>query len=70
MLFILAVQSYLFIPFLYNLSHRLTEFNVSLFYRIELIFFKNNVYVDVQAVKLNFIQQLYLQNILIKQDNF
>ena len=40
-LFILTVHSYSFLPFLYNLSHRLTELNVSLFYLIKVIFFKN-----------------------------
>ena len=29
------------LPFLYNLSHRLTELNVSLFYLMKLIFLKN-----------------------------
>ena len=42
MLFILIVHSYSFLPFLYNLIHRLTELNVSLFYLIKLVFFKNN----------------------------
>ena len=41
MLFILTAHSYSFLPYLYNLSHRLTELNVSLFYLIKLIFFKN-----------------------------
>ena len=31
MFFILTVYSYSFLPYLYNLSHRLTELNVSLF---------------------------------------
>ena len=41
MLFIITVHFYLFLPFLNNLSHRITELNVSLFYLIKLIFFKN-----------------------------
>ena len=39
MLFILTVHSYSFLPYLYNLSHRLMELNVSLLYLIKLIFF-------------------------------
>ena len=77
MLFILNVHYYSFLPFLYNLSHRLTEWNVSLFYLIKLIFFKNiswrqpHVNVQaIQAIKSNFMQQVCLQNFLIKQDNF
>ena len=61
LLFILTHLSYL-----YNLSHRLTELNVSLFYLIKLIFFKNIS--RRQATKLNFIQQLCLQNFLTKPD--
>ena len=41
MLFILTVHSYSFLPFSYNLSHRLTELRVSLFDLIKMIFFKN-----------------------------
>ena len=37
-----TVHSYSYLPFLYNLSHKLTELNVSLFYfNIKLIFFRN-----------------------------
>ena len=50
------------LPFLYNLSHRLTELNVSLFY-LKTIFFKNiywwQPHVNVQAIKLNFIRQIF-----------
>ena len=38
MRFIFTVHSYLFVPFLYNLSHRLTELNMFL---LKLIFFKD-----------------------------
>ena len=66
--------SYSFSPYLYNISHRLTELNVSLFYFIQLILFKNiqwkQPHINVTAIKLNFIQQVSLQNFLIKQDNF
>ena len=41
MRFILTVYSKAFLPYLYNLSHRQTELNVSLFYLKKLIFFKN-----------------------------
>ena len=42
LLFILNVHSYLFLLFLYNLTHQiLTQLNVSLFYLIELILLKN-----------------------------
>ena len=71
--FVLTVHSYAFLP--YYLSQRLTELNVSLFYYlITLIFFKNIQWrqpqVNVKAIKLNFIQQVCLQNFLIEQDNF
>ena len=59
------MHSYSFLPFLYNFSHRLTELNVSLCYLIKLIYV-----VNVQAIKLDFIQQVCLQNFLIKQGNF
>ena len=52
MLFVLTVHSYPFLPYLYKLSHRLTELNVSLFYLIELVFVK---IINVKAIKLNFI---------------
>ena len=74
MLFILTAHSYSFLPFLYNLSHRLTALNVYLFYLIKLIFFKNislrQTHVNVQAIILNFFQQDFLQNLLIKQGFF
>ena len=38
--FVFIVYSYSFLSFLYNLSHRLTELNVSLFAVIKLISFK------------------------------
>ena len=40
-LLILKVCSYSFLPYLHNLSHRLTELNVSIFFLIKLIFFKH-----------------------------
>ena len=74
MLFILTVHSYLFLPYLCNLSHRLTELNFSLFCLIYLIFFQKYLtkqpHVNVKAIKLSFIQQVCLQNLLIKEDDF
>ena len=74
MLLILTAHSYPFLAFLYNLSQRLTELNIYLFYLIKLIFLKNievrQTHVNVQAIKLNFIQQDFLQNFLIKQEFF
>ena len=72
MLFIFAVNSYSFLPFLLNLRHRLIELNVSLFYPIfyQKYLRKTITQVNVQAVKLNYIQHVCLQNVLIKQDNF
>ena len=73
MLFILTVHSYSFLPYLYNLSHRLMELNVSLLYLIKLIFF---IYLmkattcECKRIQLNFIRRVCLQNFLIKQDNF
>ena len=74
MFFILTVHSYSSLPYLYNLSYRLAELNVSLVYLIKLIslkiFNEDKPHVNVKAIKLNFIQQVCLQNFLIKQDNF
>ena len=41
MLFILTIHSYSFLTFLYTLTHRLSELNVSLFCLVKMIFFKN-----------------------------
>ena len=64
MLFIFTVHSYSFLPFLYIQPHRLTESNLSLFYLIKLIYFKNiqrrQPHVNAKAIKLNFIQQFCL----------
>ena len=76
MLFILTIHSYSFLPLLYNLSQGLAELNVSLFlsqktwFSLRTFNEDNHMLVNVQAIKWNFIQQVCLQNFLIKQDNF
>ena len=42
MLFILTAHSYSFLPYLYNLSHKLTELNVSIFYLMKNRFLQKN----------------------------
>ena len=65
--------SYWFLHYLCNLSHRLTELNISLFYLRKLSSFENiycrQPHVNVKTIKLNFIQQICLRNSSMKQDN-
>ena len=73
-----AFHSYCsFLAYLYNLSHRLTELNISLFLFLfhktvflQQYLMKTQPHVNVKAIKLNFIQQVYLQSFLVKQGNF